>query len=907
MYKLLFIVLLVFNTSILHALTSVKSYTLGIFAYRPKPVMQENYQPLVDYLNSHLVSSCCQIKLKILDIKEMEAAVAASQLDFIFTNPSHYIVLRHQHKLTGAIATLVKKSNSGAATQNLAGVIFTRNTNNNIKTLADLKGQRVAIPGIKFMGGYQTQAYELLQAGIKLPDDVKIIDAGSHDNVVKIVLLGKADVGFVRTEILESMSKNGQIDLASIKVIHRQNYPQFPFISSTRLYPEWPFVALPHIDHKIISRIASALLAINDEHFEMHNAGIAGFAPAADYLPVEEVARALRLPPYDKLHNLSLKEIWLQHKIGIVVAVLLFVIISLITIVLLGRNRFILKQQQQLSVLNKDIQSFISASQVGTWKWNIQTNETIFNERWAELLGYRLEELSPVGMHTWQELTHPDDLKVSEQRVKLNIEGKTELYEIDIRMKHKDGHWVWINDRGMVTQWQEDGSPLWMSGTHTDISERVKREKQLQESHAKYQKLVDDIGDKFVIFSHEGLSGKLTYVSNVSKNMFGIRAVDTIGQSWAELINWLPESLALGQSTVIQHIDGLLDFSQIELSFIHPDGSQRTIQSSTHPVRDKSGTCIAIEGIAEDITERKLIQEQTRLAASVFTYSQEGILITNTNNVIVDVNPACLDVTGYTREEVIGKKPSLFSSGSQPPEFYKEMWQTLINTGRWQGEIWNRKKSGQVYSERLSIDRVLDERGQLQNYVAIFYDITYLKEHEANLEHIAHHDPLTGLPNRLLLRDRLQQAVYKAKRNEKLLAVAFLDLDGFKPINDSYGHKAGDYVLIEVAKRLKNSVREGDTVARIGGDEFVLLMLDLETIDELKQVLERILLSIANTYILPDETVIEKSDMISASIGITLYPQDNSEADMLLRHADQAMYKAKLDGKNRYNFYDADE
>jgi diguanylate cyclase (GGDEF)-like protein/PAS domain S-box-containing protein len=295
---------------------------------------------------------------------------------------------------------------------------------------------------------------------------------------------------------------------------------------------------------------------------------------------------------------------------------------------------------------------------------------------------------------------------------------------------------------------------------------------------------------------------------------------------------------------------------------------------------------------------------QLRLSASVFTNSQEGILITDKNNCIVDVNPACLKLTGFSKEEVVGNTPTLFSSGVQSPEFYSQMWKALIDMGHWQGELWNRKKSGQVYPERLSISRVLDENGKLQHNVAIFHDITYLKEHEAQLEHIAYNDALTSLPNRLLLHDRMQQALSKARRNKKLFAVCYLDLDGFKPINDAHGHKTGDQVLVEVAQRLQNAVREGDTVSRIGGDEFVLLMLDIDHIGEVQQVLDRILIMVSNAYILSEEIEIKAINSISASIGVTLYPEDESEADLLLRHADQAMYHAKQRGKNCYSFFE---
>ncbi|MEN8168814.1 MAG: PAS domain S-box protein [Pseudomonadota bacterium] len=1284
LFAQLWITLALVACETLQAAETLKSeLTLGVFAYRPKPIIEARYQPLVDYLNTQLTAT--RIELRVLELKEIEEALAHKQLDFIFTNPRHYILLRNRSKLTGAIATLIKRGSGGTETQNLGGVIFTSIGRNDIKQLTDIKGQRIAIPGTKYLGGYQTQAYELLQAGIELPQDVSLIEMGRHDAVVEAVLTGHADVGFVRTEVLEDLSHNGKLDMAQIKVINRQNLSAFPFASSTRLYPEWPFIALSHVNQRIVSRIASVLLALEAEHPIARAVGIAGFAPPADYLPVEEVARALRLPPYEQAPDFTLWDVWEKHNEGVILLLLLLVSVSYLMWLLAHRNQKLIRQQNVTREYAERIQQIIDATQAGTWEWNIQTGETIYNDRWAEMLGYTLHELSPISIETWMGLTHADDLQATQEILEQHFTGGSDYYEADFRMKHKAGHWVWIHDQGRVIEWAPDGSPLWMSGTHIDISARMQAEAErleyqeqliifmetlpdavflkdgeghwqltnqlarelfqvndypwqdktdaelgaerpdfhaaheeciisdeaawnskdisidyeevitpdgelrtfevrkmplfqasgerkalviigrditesaaaeeqlrklsraveqshstivitdldaniefvnpafthstgyaleevlgqnprilqsghqdkafyqsmwdtltageewqgelhnkrkdgslywefaaispvkdetgktthyvavkenitarreveqalkeseqrfelamsvandgiwdwdlvnntvvfdsryytmagyqpnefpssfeewqkrlhpddvrmalfateqhyagesksfdiefrflrkdgdymwirgrgkvvardekgyplrfigthsditerkqtelaLQQSQSKYQRLVDDIGDKFVIYSHQALSGKLTYVSDGIASLFGLSKDEVLGKSWAEQVNWLPEDVLQAQSYITQQIEGKADFVQFDVRFIHPDGDERTIHVSSHPVRNEVDNQIIIDGIVEDITEQKTAQEQLRLAASVFAHSQEGIVITDASNRIVNVNPACLKLTGYSRKEVIGKNPNIFGSGAQPPEFYAEMWQILQTTGNWHGEIWNRRKSGEVYSERLSIDAVRDEAGKVQHYVAVFYDITYLKEHAAELERIAYNDALTGLPNRLLLRDRMQQALTQAKRNKKLVAICYLDLDGFKPINDTHGHKAGDQVLIEVAERLQSSMRTGDTVARLGGDEFVLLMPDLSSIDELEQALERILQAIAQPYKLSYMTV-----TISASIGIALYPLNEGEPDILLRHADQAMYVAKRQGKNRYSFFDASE
>ncbi|MBF0255951.1 MAG: EAL domain-containing protein, partial [Gammaproteobacteria bacterium] len=267
---------------------------------------------------------------------------------------------------------------------------------------------------------------------------------------------------------------------------------------------------------------------------------------------------------------------------------------------------------------------------------------------------------------------------------------------------------------------------------------------------------------------------------------------------------------------------------------------------------------------------------------------------------IADVNPAFSRITGYRRDEVIGRSPKMLSSGHQDAAFYARMWQSLRDTGAWRGEIWNRNKAGEVYPELLSIAAVKDTQGLISHYIGSFSDITHLKEREVQLDRLAHYDPLTSLPNRRLLSDRLRQALAHTRRAGKILAVCLVDLDNFKPINDQHGHAAGDQVLVETAQRLRDCVRDKDTVARIGGDEFVLLLQDLEWVEECDSVLSRLLQRLTQPIRLAEGAEVA----VSASIGLTLFPQDGVEAEVLLRHADQALYQAKQAGRNRYRLFD---
>ncbi|SIS96325.1 EAL domain-containing protein [Neptunomonas antarctica] len=300
--------------------------------------------------------------------------------------------------------------------------------------------------------------------------------------------------------------------------------------------------------------------------------------------------------------------------------------------------------------------------------------------------------------------------------------------------------------------------------------------------------------------------------------------------------------------------------------------------------------------------ERKQAEEKLKLAASVFTNSREGIIITDAEGSIIEVNDTFTDITGFSREESIGRNPRFLQSGRQLPEFYISMWKTISTTGQWYGEVWNKRKNGEVYPEILTIFAVHNDAGELKNYMALFGDISVMKSNIRKLEHIAHYDLLTNLPNRSLLTERLSKTMLTCSRHAQSLAVVCLDLDGFKHVNDGYGHNVGDELLIALSLRMKNALRKGDTLARIGGDEFIAILVDLTSAEDCQPVLERLLLAASKPITVGD--VIFNT---SASIGVTLYPQDSVDADQLIRHADQAMYVAKESGKNRYHIFDTDQ
>ncbi|OIQ84613.1 putative diguanylate cyclase YegE [mine drainage metagenome] len=317
------------------------------------------------------------------------------------------------------------------------------------------------------------------------------------------------------------------------------------------------------------------------------------------------------------------------------------------------------------------------------------------------------------------------------------------------------------------------------------------------------------------------------------------------------------------------------------------------------PILDKEGRITQFVGIVNDITERKHADDHLRLISGVFDHAEEGILITDKDGTILEANPACSRITGYDHEEILGKNPRMLRSDRQDPEFYDAMWLKVIEEGHWSGEVWNQRKNGEIYPERLTISAVKNDEGDTIRYIALFSDISNLKDQQQQLERMAHHDALTGLPNRTLLNDRLDMALAQTKRSEGRLAACFMDLDGFKPVNDTFGHEAGDLLLVEVAKRMLAISRATDTVSRLGGDEFVLIFQDISDETECRQMLSRVMDSIEQPFNIKGHDI-----RISASIGVAFYPDDDADGDNLLRHADQAMYVAKQSGRGRFYFFD---
>lgn len=638
-----FFVLLNLTTTAIAA-SEKNKLVIGILAFEPKPIVETRWQPIIAQLNSQLTD--VELSLTPLNYEELHLAVARRELDFVFTNSANYVELAHSQGLSSPLVSLITQ-HKNTPLRGFAGVIAVKADRTDILELGDLKDRLIATPKAGSFGGYMMQAFELIQHDVQ-PHQYQTLETDMpHDKAVFAVINNQADAAFIRTGVLESMLERGLIQNDQVRVLNTQTLPGFPFLLSTRIYPEWPLAAMPHVDMQHAGQVAGAFLALAYNSPMLNQSNMYGFSIPADYEPVRELMRTLKIRPYHIQTEISWHDIWSAHQIEILSFSAAILLILLMSILLF-----------------------------------------IYNKR----LAYNL---------------------------------------------------------------------------------------------------------------------KL-----VRRN-----------------------------------------------------------------------------------------EEALRISAVAFE-TQEAILITDAKEKIIRVNSAFTDITGYSAEEAIGKTPRLFKSGLQDKAFYESMWDDLIQHGGWRGEIWNRRKDGEIYPEHQVITAIKNKQGQVTHYLSTFSDITLRKLNEERIHNLAFFDPLTGLANRRLLEDHIEQALASSGRHLHYCALLFIDLDHFKNINDTLGHKLGDELLSQVAQRLKACVREGDTVARPGGDEFIVLLEGLsikkeEAANQTQAIAEKLLANFNEPYELTGHQFI-----VTASIGINLFVDHHETSEELMKRSDLAMYQAKAEGRNAIRFFD---
>ncbi len=426
-----------------------------------------------------------------------------------------------------------------------------------------------------------------------------------------------------------------------------------------------------------------------------------------------------------------------------------------------------------------------------------------------------------------------------------------------------------------------------------DYTEKLAQDRAIRESRERLMAIMDNSTS---IVTLKDLAGRYEFVNRRFEKVFNLNAEEVTGKTDAQIFG-----SKVGDSTRARELEVIRREEAIETEeALHNIDGDRHLLSIRFPLFSVDNVIQGICTQSSDITDRKHAEEQLRLAARVFDRAGEGIVVTDAKQNILTVNDAFTQVTGFVADEVIGQKPAILSSGRHKDDFYLEMWESLKKHGWWQGEIWNKRKSGDIFPEWLTINTVHDSEGKVTNYVGIFSDITVVKESQRRVEFLATHDELTSLPNRALFIDRIRQAIVRNNRNNGIFAVFFVDLDNFKVVNDSLGHAAGDELLQKTAQLLRQCLRAADTVARFGGDEFALLIEDT-SVGEADITALRIAEALGRSISVFDHPV-----YVSASIGISVFPDDGEDEETLLKNADSAMYKAKENGKRNHQFFTND-
>ncbi len=626
-----------------------------------------------------------------------------------------------------------------------------------------------------------------------------------------------------------------------------------------------------------------------------------------DYRGIPVVAATQPVPgmPWGVVAKLDRHEVIAPHneRIGLMIfiSVMLVIVAGGATLHLWQNQRELVERQRRRDMsarreIEQTHERLVDAQRIGhigSWERDLETNQLWWSEETYRLFAFTPEELPEPTFDDFMDRIHPED----REGMHLIIQGALTTgnpYSIDYRVCLPNGQTRVYQNVGQIVR-DEQGRAVRAAGTTQDVTENRRQESELRRHNETMRTIIENIPGAVSL-----VDGDMNFIA--------------FNREFGRLLDF-PEEL-LAHTPLPMYEVALYNASRGEYGPGDPEAIARAmVERASKPEAHvfertrPNGMVLEVRGaplpgggfvsIYTDITARKQTQERLLLAEKVFDNSPEAIMITDQNNRIVSINEAFTQITGFAPDEVVGQDPRILASGRHDRDFYRQMWLTLQKCGHWSGEIWDRKKSGDIYPKWMTINAVTDQMtGELTHYVAMFADITERKRAEERIHFLAHHDALTELPNRFSLEIRLEQALIDARRHSWHVAVLFIDLDRFKVINDTLGHHVGDLLLIEVSRRFRNAVRESDMVARLGGDEFVIVLPDLENTDAAAHVALKIISALLEPIVVDGNQL-----HTSPSIGISLYPDDGLSVDAIMKNADTAMYHAKALGRNNYQFF----
>lgn len=764
--------------------------TIGVLAFRSIESTEARWQPLIDYLREQNPS--LTIEVKTLFYEDMNWAMENNKLDFVFTNPQHYAHLNHQYQLT-PLTTLMPLA-EGLPVSQFGGVIFTRSDRDDITHIRDVSRLKVAATFPQSFGGYLMQRWEMYKQGYDIEE--AMFTGMPHDNVVDAVMNGQADVGFVRTGVLEAMVREGRLRWEQIKLVHPITNSRFPQVHSTELYPEWPFAALKHTDQTLNRKLTLSMLNLQPDHPAAIASNIYGFSPPGNYAPIEAVMLRLNVLPRD---DFNLHDILQRYGWSILFGLIVFAsIISLLAGFLFYYN------------------------------WRLKRTS---NER--------------------------DRLNQSLSEMNLNLEKIVDS-----------------------------------------------RTEALKESEQRFRQMFETHASPMLLIAPD--NGEIINANKAAANFYGYEITQLRAMNIHQ-INTLPkEQIALERQRA-EHEDRNFFIFPHKLA----SGEQRVVEVHSSPVTMQGQ--VLLFSIIHDITERIKSEERLELHDTALDYAANAIAITDHKGIIIWANKAYSSLTGYQIDEIIGRALYHPDDADQSERALYEQIQQVVRQGQvWHGVLQQTHKNGDDYYEEVTITPVRDKDQKIRNFVAVLQDITERRLAEQQVQSLAFFDPLTNLPNRRLLIDRLESVMALTKRRQAHGSLLFIDLDHFKILNDSHGHQVGDKLLIDVSERIKSCIRLEDTVARFGGDEFVVLLTDLDeqavtAAQQASHVAEKIREQLNRPYFLSldkQDSQIEHNS--SASIGITIFQNHDKSIDDLLKWTDMAMYQAKASGRNEVRLFDPD-